>query len=208
MAEVARDPITSEDVKRLAQRSSIKRVGDDVTTEIRKQIEDDLNELCYRIVVFLDNAGRSTVSPTDVQSATYSWLKVFLSEQFNPKHLKLHKKKTKDVKEGEENTDRKTRKLKPGTRAGINIRHLQKTSELIIRPSAFEKLVRLALSANRLNVEKKLSIGEASVKLIQGLIEYRLIQLLQGALNLAKHCGRETIQAADVKAVSELREHF
>lgn len=203
--EDLRDPITSEDVKRFAQRCAIKRVSDKLAPEIRRQIDSDLTELCYRIAVFLYNSDRSTVQPDDVRDAAKSWLGIYLSEQTNSDRLKIHKKK-----KGAEGAE--TRKFKPGTRTAINIRHLQKSSELIIRRAPLGRMIRETLHENRIksgeNNTKEFKIGKESLLLIQGVIEDRIVRLLQSANLIAKCSNRETVKASDVRAAVKIRSTF
>jgi len=96
---------------------------------------------------------------------------------------------------------KKPHRWRPGTKTLMNIRKLQKTSDLIIQHAPFNRLVRDVGSET-----KKLRYTNDFLLSLQSFVEDRMIRVMKCANRLALHTGRETVYACDVTLAQEFME--
>lgn len=94
---------------------------------------------------------------------------------------------------------KKEHRWRPGTKTVMNIRKLQKTTELIIQSAPFSRIVR--------EIIKKYCDYRVSVEFLtnfQAFIEHELIKMFITANKLCCHTGRETLFDKDIKLYCQL----
>ena len=99
---------------------------------------------------------------------------------------------------------KKPHRFRPGTVALREIRRYQKSTELLLRKSPFERLVReVALIYSE--KEDGMRFQGAAVTALQEITEASMIGILADALRLAIHAKRITVQGKDVEFAADLR---
>jgi histone H3/H4 len=105
--------------------------------------------------------------------------------------------------------DKKSRKFLPGTKALLEIRKHQRSTELLLRKLPFERAIRAI--ADQLNINNVLQLdtihfGGGSIEAIQHFVEKRVVNLCINAQDLAIHGNRDGVNDQDVKLAWKLTE--
>ena len=111
-------------------------------------------------------------------------------------------KKTRDDG-GKSATDvKKPHKYLPGTKALMDVRRFQKTTDLLLRKLPFQRSVRaIAEELNKhptLNL-KGIHFGGGSIEALQDFVEKRVTALCNNAVSLAIHGKRDGVSGEDIK---------
>ena len=93
------------------------------------------------------------------------------------------------------------RRYRPGTRALIDIRRYQKSTELLIRKLPFQRLVREIV----LDLKKQLRMQSTAILALQEAAEAYLVQMFQQAQHIAIHGRRVTVMEKDLLLWRRLR---
>lgn len=96
---------------------------------------------------------------------------------------------------------RKPHRWRPGTKALIEIRRYQKSTELLIRKAPFERLVREIAQ----DFKTDLRFGKQAILALQDAAESYLVNVLEDAYFCALHAKRVTLMAIDIKLAMRLR---
>ena len=99
-----------------------------------------------------------------------------------------------------ETLKKKARRFHPGVRALMDIRHWQKTTDLLIQKLPFQRLVREIAAECKSDLRFQ---GDAILAL-QEASEAYLVEYFQDAVQCAIHAGRVTIQVEDMQVVQRL----
>jgi len=193
--------ITKTAIRFLARRAGIKRLDKSVYEAVLKYVEQTLRNLLQKSVVFAVHMKKRTLQQNHVDSALrFMGTPVALACANNIKTL-LEKHLNRKVKKPEEGKER-TRHFKQGTIALRDIRHEQKQSDrAAMRFLPFQRFVRdIASSLN-----EELRISRNVFMIAQLYIESMVVKVLQYANLCAIHCGRTTVQPADVQLVLAVR---
>jgi histone H3/H4 len=106
---------------------------------------------------------------------------------------------------------RKHHKFLPGTKALMEIKKYQKTTDLLLRKLPFSRAVRKI--AEDLNSEndyislKDIYFGAGSFEILQCFVESRVTNLCKNAVDLAIHCKRDGVNSDDIKLAWKLGEN-
>lgn len=93
------------------------------------------------------------------------------------------------------------RKMKPGVRAILQIRHYQKTTETLIPKKSFQRVVREIAQ----EMDPSLRFQSAAIAAIQEAAESYLTGLYEDANICAIHGGRQTIKPIDIALARRIR---
>ena len=93
------------------------------------------------------------------------------------------------------------RKMKPGVRAILQIRHYQKTTETLIPKKSFQRVVREIAQ----EMDPSLRFQSAAIAAIQEAAESYLTGLYEDANICAIHGGRQTIKPIDIVLARRIR---
>lgn len=88
----------------------------------------------------------------------------------------------------------RSRRYRPGTRALMDIRRYQKSTELLIRKFPFQCLVREII----LDLKKQLRIQSTAILALQEAAEAYLVQMFEQAQHIAIHGRRVTVMERDL----------
>ncbi|XP_028394702.1 histone H3.3-like [Dendronephthya gigantea] len=101
-------------------------------------------------------------------------------------------------------TGRRRRRYRPGARALLEIRHLQKTTHLLIRKMPFVRVVReIARKCSTRHVELRWQLP--ALECLQEAAEAFLIRLFEDANLCAIHAKRVTIMPKDIHLARRIR---
>ncbi|KAG9511408.1 HHT1, partial [Fragariocoptes setiger] len=104
-----------------------------------------------------------------------------------------------------EGVQKRRKRAKPGTVALREIRHYQKSTELLIQKLPFFRLIReIALEVRG---GEKLSWQCAAVEALQEIAEFFLIKMFEDANSAAIHAKRVTIRVEDFHVVRKIRQN-
>ena len=204
--------ITKSAIRRLAQRGGVKRMSGLVYEEIRGITKVVMEALLKDAVIYMESARRITVQEGDIAAA--------LSSAGLPKMWKSPKKKKRahqrrarfrmnggPMDAEEENWAPRGRsrehRFKPGTRALMDIRKYQKTTDLLIPKLPFQRLMREI--AQDFKGGQELRFSEDALLLCQAAVENYLIELFEDANLCAISAHRVTVQANDLQLARRIR---
>ena len=111
-------------------------------------------------------------------------------------------KKSKGDVSSSDTKVKKPRRFRPGTVALREIRRYQKSTELLIRKSPFQRLVREIASEM---VTKDLRFQSSAIAAIQQAAEAYLIGLFEDSNLCCLHAGRVTVMAKDMALARRIR---
>lgn len=94
-------------------------------------------------------------------------------------------------------------RYRPGTRALLEIRRYQKSTELLLRKLPFSRLVREI--ADKLSNINSLRFSGVAIQALQHAAENYLVHLFEDANICAIHANRVTIQAKDIQLARRIR---
>ena len=139
---------------------------------------------------------------------------VFLNSGVEPQLVqnkprpRVNRSKSKTVSESatseESTTSKRSHRWRPGTKTVMQIRRLQKSSELLMQHAPFNRVVREIVDHIGSKSVKVRFTGEFFISL-QSYCEVRLIELMKQANMIAVHAGRETVYDHDVQLVCSLQ---
>ena len=101
------------------------------------------------------------------------------------------------IDETNKTTNKKKRKIKPGTVARREIKKFQEHTSLVITKAPFERLIRTY-------VKKDMRIQASALELIREGVEIYSVDLLMLASRLSQHANRMTVMEKDIKEAAEL----
>jgi len=109
-----------------------------------------------------------------------------------------------------EGASKKHHKYRPGTKALMEIRKYQKTTDLLLRKLPFSRAVRkiaeeLNAGNDTLNL-KDIHFGAGTIEVLQGFIESRVATLCKNAVDMALHAKRDGVNSDDIKVAWKLTE--
>ncbi len=208
--------ISNPALRRILHRAGVKRVSKGIYEELRGCLDEFLDTLLEKIVIFVENDGRKTINQSDLDGV------LFLRGEYVAAGLNPNAKKTKNLQScnsrGKSGPVKKTRKtpvdgtalkphrFKPGTRAIRSIKFQQKNSDCLAIPVAvFSKTSRAICSQY---IEKpRFAVGV--IELIQLKAENYIYKLCIDAYMCSKHANRDTVQAKDIQLVKSIcSSHF
>ncbi|XP_076062729.1 histone H3.3C-like isoform X2 [Oratosquilla oratoria] len=99
---------------------------------------------------------------------------------------------------------KRSHRWRPGTRALREIRHYQKSTNLLIRKLSFSRLVREVVQ-QFCDKDKSLRIQKLALECLQEAAEAYLIGLLESANLCAIHARRVTLYPNDIRLVRKIR---
>ncbi len=109
-------------------------------------------------------------------------------------------RRRKNAKNSGKEGGTKPKKLRPGTRALMNIRKEQKDTSLRLRRLPFQRAIRKIaadISTNN-DLLKEVRFGNGTILSFQAFVEERVIGLLRNAVGLAVHAKRDGVNRDDV----------
>lgn len=194
--------ITNSSLRRMAQRSDIERIKNDVYECTREKIADILNQVSRTAVLQTLYHERSTVTADDVYNAFRSLnMHVSAGINKNTKHTFKTCSSSRKKKVG------KARRSKSGTETRRNIIFQKKNSDYFAIPRAnFSRLVRSIVSKLSFHFENNVSFrfDRNSIDLIQLATENIVIDLLTNSNHIATFAGRKTVERRDVELTSHI----
>jgi histone H3 len=95
-------------------------------------------------------------------------------------------------------------KYRPGTVSLSQIRHYQRTTDLLMQKTVFARWVRELLDES----EPGTRLHSATVECLQEAIEYYLVKWFEDMNSVAIHCKRVTIMPKDSIQIQRLRQRF
>ena len=95
----------------------------------------------------------------------------------------------------------KPHRYRPGTRALMQIRKFQKTTDLLITKARFERCARAAVK----DLGKTMRFQPQALSALQESAEALLVSLLESALEAAIHAKRVTVQPRDLHLAIRMR---
>ena len=104
-----------------------------------------------------------------------------------------------------EDFERKRRRRKPGTVALRQIKHYQKSTELLIRLAPFERLVKEVADSLSIDGTTKYRWKVSAIQALQCAVEAYLIALMEDTNKAAIHAKRVTIRPEDLHIVRSIR---
>jgi len=193
-------------IKRLSFRAGITRLHGLTYEEIRGIARSHLETVLRDALIFTSQARRTTLQEKDVSASLAnngmknSWISGF------PKKKKKKDNRAACRMDGEDEDPeprlmpapggvRRTRRYRPGTRALMNVRKMQKSTDALIPRAPLKELVK-EISRDFLADTR---LGEKALDLIQQNLESFLISLLSRALLCAIHAKRESVQPRDLQ---------
>lgn len=123
-----------------------------------------------------------------------------IEEKLLEKKPRTKPKRKSEVKSGVE-TETKSHRWRPGTKTLMNIRKLQKGTEMLIQHAPFIRLVREVGTGFQSNMRYTKDFFMS----IQALIENDIISLMRSSILLALHSGRETVYGKDLTLLCSFR---
>ena len=114
---------------------------------------------------------------------------------------KYKKPTTKPTRKRTPTTKKKKHRFRPGTRALIDIRKYQKSTELLIRKLPFQRLVREIAQ----DFKTDLRFQSAAVTALQEASEAYLVGLFEDTNLAAIHTKRVTIMPKDIQPARRIR---
>lgn len=120
-----------------------------------------------------------------------------------------NRKKNAKTKGGKKGDAKKPHKYLPGTKALMEIRRYQKTTELLVRKLPFERAARGI--ADELGRHRSLGLetihfGGGSINALQHFVEQRVVTLCSNAQDLAIHGKRDGVNSTDIQLAWKLTE--
>jgi histone H3 len=95
------------------------------------------------------------------------------------------------------------RRYRPGTRALMEIRRYQKSSDALLLRAPFQRLVRETIE--RVMPEKQLRLQSTALEALREASEAYLVGLFADTNLCALHAGRVTIEAKDMRLARRIR---
>lgn len=135
---------------------------------------------------------------------------VFLNSGVEPQvvQTKQRSKSSRTSATSSESSEQETKRphrWRPGTKTVMQIRKLQKGSDLLMQHAPFNRVVREVVEHLRvLGLEGKIRFTGEFFLSLQSLSESKLIDLMRHSNSLATHAGRETVYDHDVALVCGL----
>ena len=191
--------ITKAAIKRLAHRGGVKRLSSNVYETVNRVIKHRTESIIREAIIYADSVRRITIQEGDVAAA--------LPGSGLPKMWKSPTKKRPergarfsmnggrmDVEDRAPRGRPREHRFRPGTRALMNIRKYQKTTDLLIPKLSFQRLIR------EIGQEYKsdLRFSEDALLLCQMAIETYLVKLFEDINLIAISDHRVTILPKDV----------
>ncbi len=190
-------------IKKLSFRAGITRLSGLVYEEVRGIAKIHLETILRDALIFTSQARRTTLQEKDVSASLAnngmknSWISGF------PKKKKKKDNRAAFRMDDEDDAQqgpapggvRRTRRYRPGTRALMNVRKMQKSTDALIPRAPLKELVK-EISRDFLADTR---LGEKALDLIQQNLESFLISLLSRALLCAIHAKRESVQPRDLQ---------
>lgn len=189
------DAVTSSGVKRLMWKAGVSRLPNDTVAEIRLHMANELNKVAKRLLVLHEYQDRSTITPEQLRLV----LKLdgyVLAASSAKTGRSPNTTATKDGK-------KKTTRAKQGRVARRNVRLYQKTTELLLRVSPFDRLVR-HMAGSQDDDDKKLRFSQNVVRLIQLHIETYVVKLLKAGSLVAKVARVQGVKPVHIRAALEV----
>lgn len=194
--------ITKSAIRRLAQRGGVKRMSGLVYEEIRGITKVVMEALLKDAVIYMESARRITVQEGDVAAALPS---AGLPKMWkSPKKKRVRRRERGRVGEEvevEQMRPQRPHRFKPGTRALMDIRKYQKTTDLLIPKLPFQRLMREIAQ----DFKTDLRFSEDALLLCQAAVENYLIELFEDANLCAISAHRVTVQANDLQLARRIR---
>ena len=100
----------------------------------------------------------------------------------------------KRPRRGRVSTGPRLRRYRPGTRALMDIRRYQKSTELLIRKLPFQRLVREVV----MDMKKQLRMQSTAILALQEAAEDYLVRMFEQAQHIAIHGRRVTVMEKDL----------
>lgn len=203
--------ISKPAIRRLAQRGGVKRMSGLVYEEIRGITKVLMEDLLRDAVIYTESARRITVQEEDIAAALPSAGLPKMWKSPKKKKKRAHQRRARFRMNGgpmdaeEENWAPRGRprehRFKPGTRALMDIRKYQKTTDLLIPKLPFQRLMREIAQDFRFD----LRFSEDALLLCQAAVENYLIELFEDANLCAISSNRVTVQANDLQLARRIR---
>ena len=131
-------------------------------------------------------------------------------EERKKQAARRRKNAKKNPKPETEGGAKKHHKYRPGTKALMEIRKYQKTTDLLLRKLPFSRAVRKIaeeLNNNNDTLElKDIHFGAGAIEALQGFVEARVTVLCRHAVDLAVHGKRDGVNSDDIKLAWKLIE--
>lgn len=185
-------------ILRLVKRAGGKRASGLVYEEVRGIAKVYLEEFIRDSVTVMEYARRTTVQSSDAFVAMQIHdvhPSIGLDNKGKLSHYHGDTKATGRSKEGP-STGKKAHRFRPGTVALRDARKLQKKSDnLVFRSLPFRRLIREIGQDFKMDLRYTKTFDD----LAQFYVEFRLLRTLRGAVTLAIHAGRQTIQPKDIQ---------
>lgn len=143
------------------------------------------------------------VSSSELEHFVNSLGVVFLDSGVKP-HIedKLLQKKPRKRLPPAKNGSKRVHKWRPGTKALMNMKKLQKNSELLIQHAPFSRLVRSVAEKH----QGDLRCTAEFLSALQSFVENRMVRVMSSANRIALHSNRETVYARDVELAKSFLE--
>ena len=194
--------ITKSAIRRLAQRGGVKRMSGLIYEEIRGITKVVMEALLKDAVIYMESARRITVQEGDIAAALSSAGLPKMWKSPKKKHVRRRERgRVGEEVEVEQMRPRRPHRFKPGTRALMDIRKYQKTTDLLIPKLPFQRLTREIAQ----DFKTDLRFSEDALLLCQAAVENYLIELFEDANLCAISAHRVTVQANDLQLARRIR---
>ena len=178
--------------RRIARRAGVKRLSGLLSEELRGVLRVYLTDIIRDLIVLIDHDKRCTIQCDDIDRA----MQMTTTSHINTFDHRRRRSARKKVGGGQ-------RRRLPGTAALAEIRHYQKTSDLLLKPThIFKKLVRSIACEEKVGGVR---LSLAAIEYLQHIADTYLTDVLRDANLCAIHAKRETVMPKDVHMARRLR---
>jgi len=210
-------------LKRIYRKAGALRISEGVYEKMRSIAKSKLQKIVDPAIIFMINAGRTTLMPEDVSAAISN--KTGSSLGYSRHDLESIPRDLKKApasaptsssvvvdKKPSSKEPRRPHKSRPGMAALREARRLQKNPEaLIFAHEPFTRLVRdiadKAFERQSVNNQAKIRLSEMTSTVLQLYIESYLMKLARAQVTTATLAKRQTIMKVDV-AASRMIQHM
>jgi histone H3-like centromeric protein A len=208
--------ITRPGVVRLMRRAGVLRVGNDTYDASIDIIQHSLDTILKAVTALTLNKGLSTVRANEVDDAADILNAVKQTDVFKRylqgpciEDMSNKKKKPRSPKsqagggddEGLELVDASKRRSRPGQKTNRDIKKYQKTTELLLQPTGFCRIVRLIGGTHEVKDgnDDYYRYRASALRLVQSIVENYLVGIFQEANKAAAHAKRVTLLEKDIR---------
>jgi histone H3/H4 len=206
--------ITKPGVVRLMRRAGVLRVGNDTYDASIDIIQHSLDTILKAVTALTLNKGRSTVGANEVDDAADILNAVKQTDVFkrylqgpcieDMSNKKKNARSPKSQAGGAEETelvDASKRRSRPGQKTNRDIKKYQKTTELLLQPTGFSRIVRLIGGTHEVKDgnDDYYRYRPSALRLVQSIVENYLVGIFQEANKAAAHAKRVTLLEKDIR---------